>query len=34
MTDPQGAPTIYGYDTLNRLNSLTYNGQTPNFTFG
>ncbi len=34
MTDPQSVPTTYGYDTLNRLNSLTYNGQTPNFTFG
>jgi YD repeat-containing protein len=22
MTDPQGAPTTYGYDNLNRLNSL------------
>src|SRR5216684_4602623 len=34
MTDPQSVPTTYGYDTLNRLSSLTYNGQTPNFTFG
>jgi RHS repeat-associated protein len=34
MTDPQSVPTTYGYDTLNRLASLTYNGQTPNFTFG
>jgi YD repeat-containing protein len=34
MTDPQSVPTTYGYDTLNRLASLTYNGQTPNYTFG
>ena len=25
---------LTGYDTLNRLSSLTYNGQTPNYTFG
>jgi uncharacterized protein RhaS with RHS repeats len=34
MTDPQSVVTTYGYDTLNRLSSLTYNGQTPNYTFG
>jgi RHS repeat-associated protein len=34
MTDPQTIPTTYGYDTLNRLHTLTYNNQTPNFTFG
>ena len=34
MMDPQNVPTTYGYDALNRINALTYNGQTPNFTFG
>ncbi len=34
MTDPQSLPTTYGYDKLNRLNSLIFNGQTPGFTFG
>ena len=34
MTDPQSVATTYGYDVLNRLSSLTYNGQTPNYTFG
>jgi YD repeat-containing protein len=34
MTDPQNVQTTYGYDALNRLNGLTYNGQTPNYTFG
>ena len=34
MIDPQSVQTTYGYDVLNRLNGLTYNGQTPNFTFG
>ncbi len=34
MTDPQSVATTYGYDTLNRLHTLTYNNQTPNFTFG
>jgi len=34
MIDPQSVPTAYGYDTLNRLASLTYNNQTPNYTFG
>ena len=34
MTDPQSIATTYGYDVLNRLSSLTYNGQTPNYTFG
>ncbi len=34
MTDPQTVPTTYGYDTLNRLHTLTYNNQTPNFVFG
>ena len=29
MTDPQTVQTTYGYDALNRLNGLTYNGQTP-----
>ena len=34
MTDPQNLPTAYGYDTLNRINSLAFNGQNPGFTFG
>jgi YD repeat-containing protein len=34
MTDPQTVPITYGYDVLNRLSSLTYNGQSPNYTFG
>ena len=34
MTDPQSLPTSYGYDTLNRLNSLAFNGQNPGFGFG
>ena len=34
MIDPQSVQTTYGYDVLNRLNGLTYNGQTPNYTFG
>jgi YD repeat-containing protein len=34
MTDPQNLPTIYGYDTLNQLTSLAFNGQNPGFTFG
>jgi len=34
MKDPQSVATTYGYDVLNRLNALTYNGQTPNYTFG
>jgi len=34
MTDPQTIATTYGYDTLNRLHTLTYNNQTPNFVFG
>jgi RHS repeat-associated protein len=34
MTDPQGTQTSYGYDTLNRLVSLAYNGQNPGFGFG
>jgi YD repeat-containing protein len=34
MIDPQSVQTTYGYDALNRLNGLTYNGQTPNYTFG
>jgi len=33
MTDPQSVTTAYAYDTLNRLHTLTYNGQTPNFVF-
>jgi len=32
MTDPQGGQTTYGYDTLNRLTSLSYGSQT--FGFG
>ena len=34
MTDPQSLGTTYGYDTLNRLNALAFNGQNPGFTFG
>ncbi len=34
MTDPQNLGTAYGYDTLNRLSSLIFNGQNPGFTFG
>jgi len=34
MTDPQSLSTAYGYDTLNRLTSLAFNGQNPGFTFG
>lgn len=34
MTDPQNQSTSYGYDTLNRLNSLAFNGQNPGFGFG
>ena len=34
MTDPQSLSTAYGYDTLNRLSSLAFNGQNPGFTFG
>src|SRR5207248_6292747 len=34
MTDPQSAPTTYGYDVLNRLTSLAFNGQSPGFGFG
>ena len=34
MTDPQNLGTTYGYDTLNRLNALAFNGQNPGFTFG
>ena len=34
MTDPQNLPTTYGYDVLNRLNALAFNGQNPGFTFG
>jgi YD repeat-containing protein len=34
MTDPQNLATTYGYDLLNRLNALAFNGQTPGFTFG
>ena len=34
MTDPQSVATTYGYDTLNRLHTLTYNNQSPNFVFG
>lgn len=34
MTDPQNLPTAYNYDTLNRLSTLAFNGQTPAFGFG
>ena len=34
MTDPQSLPTSYGYDVLNRLTSLAFNGQSPGFGFG
>ena len=34
MIDPQSVTTAYAYDTLNRLHTLTYNGQTPGFVFG
>src|SRR4029077_14661290 len=34
MTDPQSLSTAYGYDNLNRLNSLAFTGQNPGFTFG
>ena len=34
MTDPQSLVTTYGYDTLNRLGTLAFNGQNPGFTFG
>ena len=34
MTDPQSLPTTYGYDVLNRLTSLAFNGQSPGFGFG
>ena len=34
MTDPQNLATTYGYDGLNRLNALAFNGQNPGFTFG
>ncbi len=34
MTDPQSLVTTYGYDTLNRLGTLGFNGQNPGFTFG
>ena len=34
MKDPQNLSTSYGYDTLNRLNSLAFNGQNPAFGFG
>src|SRR5262249_8481765 len=34
MTDPQNLGTTYGYDVLNRLNALAFNGQNPGFTFG
>ena len=34
MTDAQNVGTAYGYDTLNRLTSLVYNGQNPGFGFG
>jgi len=34
MTDPQSLATIYGYDVLNRLTSLAFNGQNPAFGFG
>jgi len=34
MTDPQNLPTIYGYDVLNRLSTLAFNGQNPAFGFG
>jgi YD repeat-containing protein len=34
MTDPQTLQTIYTYDTLNRLSTLAFNGQTPPFGFG
>jgi YD repeat-containing protein len=33
MTDPQNLPTTYGYDVLNRLSSLAFNGQSPAFGF-
>lgn len=34
MTDPQNLNTAYGYDTLNRLSTLAFNGQSPAFAFG
>ncbi len=34
MTDPQNLATAYTYDTLNRLSTLAFNGQTPAFGFG
>ena len=34
MTDPQSLATAYTYDTLNRLSTLAFNGQTPAFGFG
>jgi RHS repeat-associated protein len=34
MTDPQTLSTAYTYDVLNRLYTLSFNGQTPAFQFG
>jgi len=34
MTDRQNLPTAYGYDSLNRISTLAFNGQTPAFGFG
>jgi uncharacterized protein RhaS with RHS repeats len=34
MTDPQSLATSYGYDVLNRLSSLAFNGQNPALGFG
>lgn len=34
MTDPQNLATAYTYDTLNRLSTLAFNGQSPAFGFG
>ncbi len=34
MTDPQSLQTAYTYDVLNRLYTLSFNGQTPVFQFG
>jgi RHS repeat-associated protein len=34
MIDPQNLSTVYGYDVLNRLSTLAFNGQSPAFGFG
>jgi len=34
MTDPQGLITSYGYDAVNRIDTLAFNGQNPGYTFG